>query len=226
MGRGLSMGPVVHSRPYLVRLIASRKSDGTADWLQGRKLGPRIASAYLIRGDTNGAMMTDKTKGTQTGKPASDALWLLEADHRAVEKLFGAFERADTAGLDAKATLVRRACEELTVHTIIEEELLYPAAHSALADDGKKEVDKAYVEHFLVKTLIEKFSTLKPGADGFDATFRVLGENVRHHVEEEESGLFPELRKSGLDLVALEGAHPEQKNELAAKLPMDVGDRT
>jgi hemerythrin superfamily protein len=170
--------------------------------------------------------MTDKTKNTETGKSTSDALRLLEADHRAVEKLFTAFERADTGDLDAKGTLVRRACEELTVHTIIEEELLYPAARSVLADDGKKDVDEAYVEHFLVKTLIEKFGTLQPDAERFDATFRVLTENVRHHIKEEESGLFPELRKSGLDLAALGQRIVKKKNELEAKLPKDAGDHT
>jgi hemerythrin superfamily protein len=170
--------------------------------------------------------MMEQTKNAQTGKPANDALSLLEADHRAVEKLFAAFERADTSDLDARGTLVRRACEELTVHTIIEEELLYPAARRALADDGKNDVDEAYVEHFLAKTLVEKFSTLRPGAEGFDATFKVLTENVRHHIEEEESGLFPELRKSGLDLAALGERIVKRKNELEAKLPKDVGDRT
>jgi hypothetical protein len=44
-------------------------------------------------------------------------------------------------------------------HTIIEEELLYLAARATLSDDGGKDVDEAYVEHFLVKTLIEKFTT-------------------------------------------------------------------
>src|SRR5258708_2729441 len=147
--------------------------------------------------------MTDDQKGNQSGKPARDALTLLEADHRAVEKLFAAFERADPEDLDAKGTLVRRACEELTIHAIIEEELLYPATHGTLPEDGRHEVDEAYVEHFLVKTLIDKFTTLRSGADGFDATFTVLTESVRHHVEKEESELFPALRRSGVDLAAL-----------------------
>jgi hemerythrin superfamily protein len=188
--------------------------------------GPRCLRIFHPTGDISGAIMTDGQKNRRTGKPASSALDLLEADHRAVEKLFAAFERADAADLDAKQTLVRRACEEVTIHTIIEEELIYPASHSALASDGKKHVDQAYVEHYLVKTLIEKFATLKPGADGFDATFKVLTEKVRHHVDEEESELFPELRKSGLDLAALGERIMNRKNELEAKLPKDVGDRT
>jgi hemerythrin superfamily protein len=137
----------------------------------------------------------------RTGK--QDALSLLEADHRAVEKLFDAFERADEDDFERKGTLVQRACEKLTIHAMIEEEILYPAARKALKRDDGKDVEEAYIEHFLVKTLIEKFVTLKPSDDGFDATFRVMSANVRHHVKKEESELFPELRKTGLDLMAL-----------------------
>ncbi|SAL35400.1 cation-binding protein [Caballeronia sordidicola] len=132
-----------------------------------------------------------------------DALTMLEEEHRAVEKLFDAFERAEEDDLERKATLVQRACELLTMHAIVEEEILYPAAKDALDKDDKDDVNEAYVEHFLVKTLIEKFTTMHAGDEGFDATFKVLTENVKHHVEEEESELFPELRKTRLDLVAM-----------------------
>lgn len=159
-------------------------------------------------------------------RPATDALLLLEADHRAVEKLFTAFEKTEDGDLDAKDTLVRRACEELTIHAMIEEEILYPAAHEALTGDAQKDVDEAYVEHFLVKTLIGKFTTLKAGAEGFDAAFKVMAENVKHHVDEEEAELFPELRKVGLDLVALGERIAKRKAQLQAKLVGDVGDRT
>ncbi|AMM17441.1 cation-binding protein [Burkholderia sp. PAMC 28687] len=132
-----------------------------------------------------------------------DALTMLEEEHRAVEKLFEAFERADENDLERKATLVQRACELLTMHAIVEEEILYPAAKDALGKDDKDDVNEAYVEHFLVKTLIEKFTTMQAGDEGFDATFKVLTESVNHHVEEEESELFPELRKTKLDLNAM-----------------------
>jgi hemerythrin superfamily protein len=155
-----------------------------------------------------------------------DAIEVLTADHQAIEKLFTAFEKTDDGDLDAKGTLVRRACEKLTIHAMIEEEILYPAARRALGSDGQKDVDEAYVEHFQVKTLIEKFTSLKPGADGFDATFKVMSENVRHHVREEEEQLFPELRKTKLNLGALGQKLSKRKDQLQAKLPTDVGDRT
>ncbi|NVI04605.1 hemerythrin domain-containing protein [Paraburkholderia youngii] len=175
---------------------------------------------------------TKPTAARETAN-APDALALLEADHRAVEKLFDAFGKSrgdERDTLEAKAALAQRACEELTMHTIIEEELLYPAAQQALPDDGKLDVDEAYVEHFLVKTLIAKFTTLKPGDKGFDATFKVMAELVRHHVEEEEGELFPALRRTGCDLAGLGKKIAARKETLQARLDQAgsraVGDRT
>jgi hemerythrin superfamily protein len=148
----------------------------------------------------------------------TDALTILEADHRAVDQLFDAFERAEKGDLERKNTLVQRACELLTIHSIVEEELLYPAARQALGSDDKLDVDEAYVEHYLVKTLIEKFTQLKAGDQGFDATFKVLKENVTHHVEEEESELFPEIRKAGIDLVALGKKIEARKEALQSRI--------
>jgi hemerythrin superfamily protein len=148
----------------------------------------------------------------------TNALEILTEDHRAVDQLFDAFERADKDDRDRKNTLVQRACELLTIHAIVEEELLYPAAREALGSDGKLDVDEAFVEHYLVKTLIEKFTQLKAGDQGFDATFKVLKENVTHHVEEEESELFPEIRKTKIDLDALGRKIVARKEALQSRI--------
>lgn len=164
--------------------------------------------------------------GNQLKLTERDAIQLLIEDHRAVQKLFDAFEKAADDDLDRKNTLVRRACEELSVHTIIEEELLYPAAEQALEKDDRPDVEEAYIEHYLVKMLIEKFVSLKAGDRGFDATFKVLSEMVNHHIDEEESELFPKLRKSGADLDELGMKMAKRKQALEAKIPNDAGDRT
>lgn len=112
----------------------------------------------------------------------------------------------------------RRSAAILSIHKMLEEELLYPAAQKALPDSDKVDVEEAYVEHYLVKTLIAKFESLKAGDKGFDATFKVMSEMVGHHVEEEEQELFPELRKSKLDLRALGEKMAKRKAELQARL--------
>ncbi|CAH2790139.1 MAG: hypothetical protein CBHOC_2481 [uncultured Caballeronia sp.] len=129
---------------------------------------------------------------------------MLEEDHRTIEQLFDAFDRADAGDLERKNALVQRACELLTIHSIIEEETLYPAAQKkALGAHERIDVDEAYVEHFLIKTLIERLASLKAGDDGFDGTVKVLKENTAHHIEEEELVLFPEVCKTSMGLVAL-----------------------
>lgn len=175
-------------------------------------------------------METAQERNIETGAASQDALALLEADHRALEKLFQAFQRAPDDDLEAKAALAQRACEELSIHTMIEEELLYPAAQEALPDSDKLDVEEAYIEHFLVKTLITKFETMEAGDKGFDATFKVMSEMVGHHVEDEEEELFPELRKSACNLRTLGAKMASRKAELQSRLDAvgsrSVGDKT
>jgi hemerythrin superfamily protein len=149
---------------------------------------------------------------------ARDAIEVLKADHRIAERLFDAFHRTADTDLEAKHALAQRACEELTVHTLIEEEILYPAAYKALQQSEEIDVDEAFVEHFVMKTLVARFESLKPGDRGFDATFEVLSGIVRHHIEEEESILFPELLKSGIDLVRLGEEIATRKQVLMKRL--------
>ncbi|MFM0507406.1 hemerythrin domain-containing protein [Paraburkholderia sp. RL17-373-BIF-A] len=175
-------------------------------------------------------MEATKQDNKATVSGAHDALAFLEAEHRAVERLFTAFEKAADDDLEAKSALAQRACEELSIHAMLEEELLYPAAQEALPDSDKVDVEEAYVEHFLVKTLIAKFETMKAGDKGFDATFKVMSEMVGHHVEEEEEELFPELRKSNCNLRSLGEKMAKRKAELQSKLDAvgsrSVGDKT
>lgn len=175
-------------------------------------------------------MRTTKQDKARTQPDTQDALEMLEADHRAVEKLFTAFRKAAADDLEGKATLAQRACEELSIHTMLEEELLYPAAQQALPDSEKVDVEEAYVEHFLVKTLVARFETLKAGDKGFDATFKVMSEMVEHHVQEEEQTLFPELRQSTSDLRTLGDRMAKRRAELQSKLDAvgsrSVGDKT
>jgi hemerythrin superfamily protein len=175
-------------------------------------------------------MTTTQASRDATTNTAPDGLALLGADHRAVEKLFAAFKKAADDDLEAKSTLAQRACEELSIHTVLEEEMLYPAAQKALPDSDKLDVEEAYIEHYLVKTLIQKFETLRAGDTGFDATFKVMSEMVGHHVEEEEQELFPALRKTDCDLRALGEKMAKRKAELQSRLDAvgskSVGDNT
>jgi hypothetical protein len=127
-----------------------------------------------------------------------DAIALLKADHRKVEGLFEDFEKASGDG--RKRKLAEQICMELTVHTVIEEEIFYPACMGKVAQD---DLNEAYVEHDGAKVLIAEIEAGGPDDDFYDAKVKVLSEMIEHHVGEEEKrsdGLFAQARKAGLDM--------------------------
>jgi len=149
------------------------------------------------------------TKMGSEGAPP-DVLALLKADHDLVQGLFDKFDKAQTD--KQKAALAEQICTELTIHAQIEEEIFYPAVRDAIDEDDL--MDEANVEHASVKDLIAQIMESKPGEDQFDAKVTVLGEYVKHHVEEEQSEMFPKVRKADLDLKELGSALSARKAEL------------
>jgi hypothetical protein len=130
-----------------------------------------------------------------------DAVALLKADHRKVAGLFEDFEKATQA--KRKQALAQQICLELKIHTIIEEEIFYPACEGKIDEDLLAE---AYVEHDAAKVLIAQIEESTPDAEFYDAKVKVLSEEIEHHVEEEEKrmeGMFAQARKAGLDMDAL-----------------------
>ena len=123
---------------------------------------------------------------------AQDAVALIKADHRKVEQLFREFEEAGDRAYRTKQELVSQIVLELEVHATIEEESYYPAVEAKAKKDGKELVAEAVEEHHVVKVLLGELAGMSAKDDAFDAKVTVLMENVRHHVEEEESELLPQ----------------------------------
>ncbi len=145
-----------------------------------------------------------------------DAIALLKADHRKVEDLFEKFEKARDA--DRKKALVQQICTELMVHTVIEEEIFYPACKGQIEEEDL--LDESYVEHDGAKVLIAELVQGSPDDEFYDAKVTVLSEMIKHHVKEEEKrgeGLFYQAREAGLDVEALGRAMAERKEELMAE---------
>lgn len=160
--------------------------------------------------------MNEPRKTPRTKAPA-DAIALLTQDHRKVQKIFREFEKAkDQADAEATAEMVRTACQELTIHAQIEEEIFYPALREALGDEGQDLLDEAEVEHESAKQLIGELERMSPGDDRYDATFTVLGEYVNHHIKEENGEMFPKAKQADIDLVALGKQMLRRKQELEA----------
>jgi hemerythrin superfamily protein len=135
-------------------------------------------------------MATSRLKDT-----GPDGIVLLKADHRAVEKLFRAFERSGESAHKTRQKLVDKMVAELSVHAAIEEQFLYPAARREVYDVDS-DVLEAIEEHHVVKWLLSEIEHTDPSDERFTPKVTVLIENVRHHVKEEERDLFPELRSA------------------------------
>lgn len=145
----------------------------------------------------------------------TDAIALLKADHRKVEDLFAQFEKA--RGDSRKQALAHEICNELKIHTMIEEEIFYPAFRGKIEDDT---LDEAYVEHDGAKVLINDIESSDPTADFYEAKVTVLSEEIKHHVHEEEmpsEGMFAQCRRTDVDLVGLRDAMLARKEELLAQ---------
>jgi len=145
----------------------------------------------------------------------TDAIALLKADHRTVEELFQQYENTKTAS--KKQSLAHKICVELKMHTTIEEEIFYPSFRGKIDDST---LNEAYVEHDGAKVLINDIESSSPEDEFFDAKVKVLSEDIKHHVHEEEmrgDGMFAQCRKTDVDLVALRDQMMMRKRDLQAQ---------
>lgn len=150
-----------------------------------------------------------------------DACDLLDADHKAVKKMFKEFEelthsRAKDVA-QKKMDLARQICMELTVHAQIEEEILYPALRAVFKETDL--IAEAEIEHQSAKDLIAQIEEAEAPDEMFDAKVIVLGEYIDHHVKEERNEIFPKARANKkLDLIAMRDELAARKEELKAEL--------
>ncbi len=151
-----------------------------------------------------------KAPRTSARRSGPDAVALLKADHRKVAALFSKAEKAKGG---AKEKLVEQICNELIIHTTIEEEIFYPACHSDHVEEDK--LDEAQVEHDGAKVLINELKDAGADSPMYDAKVKVLSEYIKHHVKEEEQprkGLFAEAKRKGVDMASV-GAELKARKE-------------
>jgi len=166
----------------------------------------------------NGSSKVGSARNGRASKP--DAIALLKADHREVERWFGQFEKSGSSV--RRQELAARICAALEAHTTIEEEIFYPAYLEATGDE--KLHHEAEIEHEGAKRLIAEIESSGADDDYFAARVTVLSEMIKHHVKEEEKrgGLFAKARRSRLDLDALGERLATRKAELV-DLPRPAG---
>ncbi|MEO6469911.1 MAG: hemerythrin domain-containing protein [Acidimicrobiia bacterium] len=145
-----------------------------------------------------------RARTTTSKRPAArDVIAVLKADHHDVEQLFRAFEKAGDHAYAEKRDLANRMVSALSVHAAVEEQILYPWVRATIQDADDQTLE-ALEEHHVVKWLLSEIEDMDPEHERFDAKVTVLTESVRHHVREEETEMFVDLRQVGTRAELLE----------------------
>lgn len=152
-----------------------------------------------------------------TSQRQKDVCDLLDADHKAVKKMFKEFDSLSESkargAAQSRLDLARDICVELTVHAQVEEEIFYPAVRNAIKETDL--IAEAEVEHQTAKDLIAQIQAAETADEEFNAKVKVLGEYIDHHVKEERNEMFPKARAAKkLDLVAMRDVVEARKQEL------------
>ena len=126
---------------------------------------------------------------------STDAIVLLKADHKEIRQVFRRFRAAGEDASLQKGQLVSKIIELLTVHTYIENEVMYPQTRTLLPD-LEEDVLESYEEHHVADLLCMELAAMDSGDERFDAKTTVLIENVEHHIHEEEDDWFPKVRSA------------------------------
>ena len=146
--------------------------------------------------------------------PLTDAITMLKADHAEARQLFDRFDElcATHADADSRQSLIENLCAVLTAHTMIEEELFYPAARQVI--DEPRILDQALEDHARAKDLIAQLVDASAGDALFNTRVHLLRDAIEQHVAEEETRLFPQLSRTQLDLQAMVPMMAARKEEI------------
>ncbi len=191
------------------------KSSGTSTTAARRK---RTASS-----SASGPRKRATGSPRRSRRSSTDALALLKKDHDEVEQLFKTFESLGEGAAKRRRQTVDKMIEALSRHAAIEEQVFYPQVRRSMPD-ATPDVLEALEEHHIVKWTLNELKDMEPTDERFGAKVTVLMESVRHHVKEEETELFPKVRKAisrvelqdlGTSLAAAKTAAPTEPHPRA-----------
>ena len=174
------------------RTAQARPARKTARRPQASKRPTRVASATTaVKGAVAGAIaaVSRVLPGT-SGAP--DAITLLEDDHRRMEALLAQGEDTTERAVSGRTELLTTLTAELNLHELIEEQVLYPAlkAHP----EAREIVLEGYQEHHVADLIVKELHEVAKDDERWGAKFKVLKENIEHHIEEEEGEMFRTAR--------------------------------
>jgi hemerythrin-like domain-containing protein len=162
-----------------------------------------------------------------------DVVDVLTADHREFDRIFTELEalrgRSEPEVLTRKRELVDEVTIGLVKHSVAEETQVYPRVEKQI---DKDEAEHSKEEHAEAEETMKRLEKMDPEDPGFDGAVAELIAEIRHHVQEEESRMFSELRANfsreelvemaekveGVKKIAPTRAHPMTPNEAGVRL--------
>jgi hemerythrin superfamily protein len=129
-------------------------------------------------------------------KRAARVTTILKKDHRMVRGLLWTLERAGNSGAAVRRPLFRQLRTQLVLHAEAEEEIVYPVVRALNGFNSGVDVDEAYREHDEMKVLLDQLESLDPNSSHYEQQIQELTRKVEHHIDEEESMVFPLLKQN------------------------------
>ena len=155
-----------------------------------------------MRGAVAGAVATVTGKITGRAK-RPDAVEILEREHRRFEELLKQGEDTTERARVTRRELLATLAAELDAHELMEEKVMYPAlqAHA----QAREVVLEGFEEHHVADLIVKELREVATNDEAWGAKFKVLKENIEHHIQEEEGNMFRLARGifSREDLLAL-----------------------
>jgi hemerythrin-like domain-containing protein len=151
-----------------------------------------------------------------------DAIAMLEQEHRRFEALLAEGEATTDRAKKTRRELLATLSSQLNQHELMEEKVLYPALQSH--PEAREVVLEGYEEHHVADLIVKELQKVSTNDEQWGAKFKVLKENIEHHIEEEERHMFPtargifsrdELRDLAERMVALKPPSHRRRNEVA-----------
>ena len=144
-------------------------------------------SATLLRGVVAGAVATVTSK-VAPGAAKPDAIEVLEREHRRFEELLKQGEKTTERARTTRRELLATLTAELNAHELMEEKVLYPALQTH--PQAHEIVLEGFEEHHVADLIVTELREVATNDEAWGAKFKVLKENIEHHIKEEEGNMF------------------------------------
>jgi hemerythrin-like domain-containing protein len=147
-----------------------------------------------------------------------DALTLVREEHRRLEELLGRCERLDGDG-DRDREVLRKFQRAVRYHVDQEESILYPIFRDRAqqAEVDLAPLDRAVEQHRLIDRLASELTGPAADGDARQAKLTVLAEQLRTHLDDEDSVLLTAVEDLIDDDTLLElGRRMEQRDRVIA----------